>query len=104
MDRENRLKRLLYQSIHRGCKETDALLGKFARKYLMDFSDEEIDQYEAFINEDDWDIYAWMVGTKPFPKEHENRVTDLLRNFDFVGEWYDVQEGIFSLLRIVGLR
>ena len=37
MSRDNRVKRLLYQSFHRGCKETDALLGKFSRKYLSDF-------------------------------------------------------------------
>jgi antitoxin CptB len=86
VDRANRLKRLLYQSFHRGCKETDALLGKFSRKYLNDFTDQEIDQYEAFINEDDWDIYAWIVGQQPFPTEHDNKVTRLLRDFDFAGE------------------
>ncbi|MCE3232936.1 MAG: hypothetical protein K0R98_1193 [Rickettsiaceae bacterium] len=82
---EKRLKRLIYQSVHRGCKETDALLGKFAAKHLNNFSDEEIDMYEAFINEDDWDIYAWMVGNLPFPQEHDNKVTRMLRDFDFVG-------------------
>ncbi len=79
MKNDERLKRLLYQSFHRGCKETDAILGGFARQNLNSFSDEELDMYEKFINEDDWDIYAWLVGKIPFPSEHENRVTDLLR-------------------------
>ncbi len=78
-----RLKRLLYQSFHRGCKETDAILGKFSRRYLEKFSEAELDQYEAFINEDDWDIYAWLVGKLPFPEKHDNKVTALLRKFDF---------------------
>ena len=84
MSRDQRLKRLLYQSFHRGCKETDALLGKFAKRYLETFSEEEVDLYEKFISEDDWDIYAWITGSKEFPAEHDNRVTKMLREFDFV--------------------
>jgi antitoxin CptB len=84
MSGEKRLKRLLYQSLHRGCKETDAILGKFAQKYLSTFDENEIDLYEKFISEDDWDIYAWLTGSKEFPKEHENKVTRMLRDFDFV--------------------
>jgi antitoxin CptB len=83
---DNRIKRILYQSIHRGCKETDAILGKFALKYLHTFNPEEVDMYEAFIGEDDWDIYAWISGNLPFPAEHENKVTRLLRDFNFAGE------------------
>ena len=69
MKQKNRLKRLLYQSLHRGCKETDMILGNFATKYLHSFTDEEIDLYEAFINEKDWDIYAWIIGRIPIPIE-----------------------------------
>jgi len=85
MKNDTRKKRLLYQSFHRGCKETDAILGNFARKYLDEFNDEELDLYESFISEDDWDIYAWLTGSLPFPKEHDNEITRLLRDFDFSG-------------------
>lgn len=84
MSREKRLKQLLYRSFHRGCKETDAILGNFARTYLESFTDEQVDQYEAFINEDDWNIYAWVAGDEPFPERHINSVTKLLKEFDFV--------------------
>ena len=82
MDRELRIKRLLYKSWHRGCKETDLILGGFSQKYLKGFTDEELDLYESFINEDDWDIYAWLTQNKTFPQEHVNKVTDLLRSYD----------------------
>ena len=85
MNRDEKIKRLIYQSVHRGCKETDAILGKFAIKYLESFSDEEVQQYEDFILEDDWNIYAWITATVDFPKKHDNKVTRLLRDFDFVG-------------------
>lgn len=74
MTKETRLKRLLYQSNHRGCKETDMILGNFATKYLYKLSDAEIDIYEQFINEKDWDIYAWVTGTQELPKEYNNEV------------------------------
>lgn len=83
MQKDDRLKRLLYQSFHRGCKETDAILGCFSKTYLASFSDEELDMYEKFISEDDWDIYGWLIGQIPFPEEHDNKVTRMLRDFDF---------------------
>jgi len=74
----NKRKRLLYQSIHRGCKETDTILGNFAIKYLDKLTDEEIDLYENFINEKDWDIYAWIINPKELPKEHDNKVVRMI--------------------------
>lgn len=85
MTNETRLKRLLYQSNHRGCKETDMILGNFANKYLTKLTDEEIDMYENFMNEKDWDIYAWIVGSIPLPKEHDNKVVKMIIN-DGLGE------------------
>ena len=83
MSRLNKLKRLQYQSAHRGCKETDMILGRFAEKYLKDFNDEEVNLYEEFIAQDDWDIYAWVTEKKPLPDDLKNKVTDLLMKFDF---------------------
>ena len=80
MTTENRRKRLLYQSLHRGCKETDMILGNFSQKHLEQLSDAEIDLYENFINEKDWDIYAWVTGTQALPKEHDNKVVRMILN------------------------
>ena len=71
-DKETRLKRLLYQSWHRGCKETDFLLGRFARARLSCMDDETIDLYEKFIEESDWDIYAWLTGSIEPPKHYQD--------------------------------
>ena len=79
-----RLKRLLYQSSHRGCKETDAILGKFSEKNLPHFTNDEMNLYEKFINEDDWDIYAWIARKNELPEEHQNHVVEMILGFDFV--------------------
>jgi antitoxin CptB len=81
MNRDMTIKKLYYQSWHRGCKETDLLLGAFAKAHLEEFNDAELAQYAAFIEENDWDIYAWLTHKEEFPAEHVNRVTDLLREF-----------------------
>lgn len=78
MDRDIRIKKLLYQSIHRGCKETDFIFAKTIPSHIHDFSDEELDWYDGFIKESDWDIYAWITGTSPLPEAHQNRITRMI--------------------------
>lgn len=50
------------------------ILGNFATKYIYKLSDAEINLYENFINEKDWDIYGWVTGSLELPKEHDNEV------------------------------
>lgn len=76
--RENRIKRLYYQSWHRGCKETDLLLGRFADAVLPGLTDAELDQYEALLNEQDSDIWKWFSHELPLPPEHDNSIWQLL--------------------------
>lgn len=59
---QTRLKRLLYRSWHRGCKETDIVLGNFAERHLQALAPEMLDTYEALLEENDWDIWGWITG------------------------------------------
>ena len=79
--RETRLRRLVYQSSYTGMKETDLLLGRFAKLHLHGLTDEELGQYEALLDAGDDRIYAWVVAGEPTPKVHENRVLDLIKEF-----------------------
>lgn len=81
--RDLEVKKLRYHSWHRGCKETDVLLGKFADKYLALFTDEEIVAYKVFLEEDDWDIFNWLTRKAPLPEKHHNSMTDKLLSFTF---------------------
>lgn len=69
MDRETRIKKLLYQSWYRGCKETDKIIGEFARDNIHDLSDAELDDLELVLKENDNDIYDWLTGKKEIPAE-----------------------------------
>ncbi|KAI1091862.1 DUF339-domain-containing protein [Rostrohypoxylon terebratum] len=57
--------RLVYQSRKRGILETDLLLSTFADEYLPTMTREQMSQYDAFLDENDWDIYYWATQEPP---------------------------------------
>lgn len=60
-----RRRRLYYRSWHRGCKETDVVLGHFADSALADLPDSKLDLYEELLEEQDLDIWNWLTGASP---------------------------------------
>ena len=78
---DKRRKRLLFRSWHRGTKETDLILGRFAERNLADFSDAQLERYEALLERHDPELYAWISGHEPVPPECDHDVMDLLLDF-----------------------
>jgi antitoxin CptB len=72
MTHEDTIRELIYKSWHRGCKETDILLGFFAKSCVQNMSDETIALYKDFISEPDWDIYAWLTDGANPPEKYTN--------------------------------
>ena len=70
-------KKLLYKSTHRGSKEMDLILGKFAHKYLSLFNEDELVMLEAILEMDDNDIYQYALNKKEIPESLNNRVFTL---------------------------
>jgi antitoxin CptB len=64
MSRDILLKKLYYLSNYRGCKETDLLLGNFAKTYLTQLSDAQLTDYEYLLNQADVDIYHGLMHAK----------------------------------------
>ncbi len=79
--REIRLKRLHYRSWHRGCKETDVILGHFADTHLEGLSDGQLDVYERLLDEQDADIWQWLIGKDVPSRQEYTPVIKLLRQF-----------------------
>lgn len=73
--------RLVYQSRKRGMLENGLLLSTFAKKYLNEFDDKQLQLYDRLINlpTNDWDIFYWATGAKPTPPEFDNEIMDLLK-------------------------
>ncbi|MCB2081973.1 MAG: succinate dehydrogenase assembly factor 2 [Rickettsiales bacterium] len=87
MTNDTRIKRLKYQSWYRGCKETDRILGRFARAHLDHFTPEELDLFEAILKEDDRDLFRWISGEAPMPEEYsDNPVMRRILAFDVAAD------------------
>jgi antitoxin CptB len=67
-------KRLFYQSCHRGCKENDYLLERFAQTCLANLSADELNLYEKILKADDLDLYNWISGREELPPTFDNSV------------------------------
>lgn len=76
---DTRRKRLLYVSQHRGMKETDLLLGGFAARRIADLTDQQLDRFEALLEEADNDLMDWITGKKPTPAAHDHDVMALIK-------------------------
>ena len=80
---ENKRKRLIFRSEHRGTKEMDLLMGSFARKYVSEFTIEELAQYEALLQNNDPDLYNWITGKEEAPANIVSAVFKKLKNHTF---------------------
>ncbi|CAN0606490.1 unnamed protein product, partial [Ectocarpus sp. 12 AP-2014] len=60
-NREELLKKLLYQSCNRGCKETDLIIGQFAKLNLDKMNAYELKTFEEILQMNDADIYDWYT-------------------------------------------
>ncbi|MBL4720730.1 MAG: succinate dehydrogenase assembly factor 2 [Alphaproteobacteria bacterium] len=63
----NRLKRIKFRSWHRGMREMDLLMGRFADLNIAKFSEAELDSYEVVLDYNDPDLYNWLSGRDEIP-------------------------------------
>jgi antitoxin CptB len=66
---DDRRKRILFRCWHRGTREMDLILGRFADAEIGNLSDAELDELERLLEESDPDLYAAITGDKVLPAE-----------------------------------
>ena len=77
-------KRVMFRCHHTGMKENDLLIGAFAERHLNMLSDEDVDWLEALLlNNDDIDLYKWILRKQPVPPELDHPVMRMLQNFKY---------------------
>ena len=76
-----RRKRLMYRSQHRGTKELDLLLGRFAAARLDALDPGQIDRFEALLDAPSPLVYAWVIGQDAPPPDMDTDILQLLRDF-----------------------
>jgi antitoxin CptB len=78
---EARRKRLKFRSWHRGTREMDLILGRFADAHIAAMSPEQLDRYAALLENNDPDIYDWLTDRAAPPPSADTDVLQLLRRF-----------------------
>jgi antitoxin CptB len=62
-----RRKRLLFRCWHRGTREMDLILGRFADAEIGHLTDAELDELERILEANDPDLYAAISGDREPP-------------------------------------
>src|SRR5256884_5015433 len=81
---DDRRKRLLFRCWHRGTREMDLILGRFAEAEISGMRDDELAELERLIEVLDPDLYAALIGATPLDPEHATALFDRIKAFRVV--------------------
>jgi len=68
---DTRRRKAHFRSWHRGMREVDLILGRFADRRMQTLTDAELEQYEALLEVPDTDFLKWVTGEKPVPASYD---------------------------------
>jgi len=84
IDLENRRRRLLFRSWHRGIKELDLIFGNFVEAYGSGFDEADCLWFEALYEEQDHEILAWVTKGENVPEKWQGEMMERLQKLDFM--------------------
>jgi antitoxin CptB len=84
IDHAHRLRRLLFRADHRGTREADYIIGGFARAHAAGWTENELQWFEALLDEQDVDVMAWALGTAKAPDRFQGPLLEALQKLDFI--------------------
>ena len=76
-----RRRKLLFRSWHRGMREMDLIMGRFADAEIGRLSEAELDEYERLVELPDGVLLLWITGEQEISAEHDGPVLRRLRAF-----------------------
>lgn len=71
-----RRRRLLFRARHRGTKEADLMIGRFAERHVAGFTEAELTALEAVLEFPDVALSDWLTGRMPIPPEARSEMLD----------------------------
>jgi len=81
-----RRRRARFRAWHRGTREMDLLLGRFADAYIAGLSDRDLADFEALMEVPDGDLFRWITGREPPPANYMTPLFQALVAFHSGGE------------------
>ena len=81
-----RRRKLLFRCWHRGMREVDLIMGRFADAAVDALSGDELAEFERLIEVPDHDLLAWVTGEAAVPAAYDTPLFRRLRDFNRRGE------------------
>ena len=75
-------KRLLYRAMHRGTKEADMVVGRFAQAHLGAMTEEEVAEFARLLEVPDQDLYRWITLDRDVPDNYRTPLLARMQAFD----------------------
>ncbi|HEX3495768.1 MAG TPA: succinate dehydrogenase assembly factor 2 [Methylocella sp.] len=76
-----RRRRILFRSWHRGMREMDLVLGRFADAEIGSLGSSELDDYERLLEAQDRDVFSWLTFEAETPSFYDTPVLRRIRAF-----------------------
>jgi len=80
-DLDVRRRRVLFRAWHRGIREMDLIMGRFADAAIGEMTDAELDEFERLIEVPDRDLFRWITGEIETPENYRSALLDRLKSF-----------------------
>ena len=76
-----RRRKLLFRAWHRGLREVDLILGRFADSHIEQLTEAELSEFEGLMDIPDGELLVWLTGEADVPAAHDGPLFKRLRAF-----------------------
>jgi antitoxin CptB len=84
-DLDARRRRALFRAWHRGMREMDLIMGRFAESAIAELSEAELVELERLMQVPDRELLAWVIGEEEVSAEFDTALFRRLRDFSRCG-------------------
>ena len=81
-----RRRRLLFRAWHRGMRELDLIMGRFAESAIEQLTADELIDFEQLMEVPDRELLAWVTGEADVRANFDTALFRRLRDFNRRGE------------------
>ena len=76
-----RRRKVLFRAWHRGLREVDLILGRFADGNIEELTESELSEFESLMDVPDGELLAWLTSEADVPASHDGPLFRRLRDF-----------------------
>ena len=76
-----RRRKILFRAWHRGLREVDLILGRFADGNIEQLTEADLSEFENLMSVPDGELLAWLTGEAEVPATYDGPLFRRLRDF-----------------------